>query len=230
MVTGKTTNIDHGNQTEGYYPCLNPNVFNPTNMSADDWMESSAAMGMKEICITAHHEGGFALWPSNFTEYSVKASSWRGGKGDVLREFVDAANRWGIKICYYLNVQADGYMTLVANYSGAEFTRRQVGMIREVLTEYGPVHRFWFDGSQVCPPDTNLNSLWSQVFETIRTLSPSTLISPYRGDICSTTGSLYTANGPAPNSTDASECSSPSEAGKHFYPSEVRWWRLCRCA
>jgi len=58
--------------------------------------------------------------------YSVAASSWRGGKGDVLREFVDAANRWGIAICYYLNVQDDGYMTWVANYTGKEFIRRQV--------------------------------------------------------------------------------------------------------
>lgn len=58
-----------------------------------------------QICLTAHHEGGFALWPSNYTDYSVKrALNWRNGTGDVLREFADAANRWGIKICYYLNV------------------------------------------------------------------------------------------------------------------------------
>jgi alpha-L-fucosidase len=99
------TGIDHGPQTEGYYPCLNPNVFNPTDLNAEDWMEASAAMGMREIIITAHHEGGFALWPSNFTNYSVAASSWKGGKGDVLREFADAANKWGIKISYYLQVQ-----------------------------------------------------------------------------------------------------------------------------
>ena len=83
------------------------------------------ALGTKEICLTAAHEGGFALWSSKFTPYSVKASSWKGGKGDVLREFADAANKWGIKIGYYLNVQDDGFMHLVANYSCAEFSRRQ---------------------------------------------------------------------------------------------------------
>ena len=54
-------------------------------------MRASAAMGMKEICLTAHHEGGFALWPSNFTKYSVRNSvHWQGGNGDVLRQFADA--------------------------------------------------------------------------------------------------------------------------------------------
>merc|ERR1712113_962296 len=88
-----TTPIDHGNQTGSYYPCLDPIIFNPTDFDANDWMAASAAMGMKEICLTAHHEGGFALWPSQYTNYSVKlAKHWKEGNGDVLREFADAAN------------------------------------------------------------------------------------------------------------------------------------------
>jgi hypothetical protein len=147
-------------------PCLKPDVFNPTDLDAEDWMAASAAMGMREIIITvsrdaspsvhvyilqhfphcsnfrdcggqAHHEGGFALWPSKHTPYSVAASSWKGGKGDVLREFADAANKWGIRIGYYLNVQDDGYMNLVANYTCDDFIKRQIGMVTEVLTEYG---------------------------------------------------------------------------------------------
>jgi alpha-L-fucosidase len=217
-----TTTIDHGPQTKDYYPCLNPNVFNPTDLSAEDWMEASSAMGMREIIITAHHEGGFALWPSNFTNYSVAASSWKNGKGDVLREFADAANKWGIKISYYLNVQNDGYMVDVAKYDGPEFIRRQVGMIKEVLSEYGPVNRFWFDGTKTVPKGTDEASLWKQVYEAIRTVSPDTMISSYRGDICASTGSLYMNSGPAPNSTDPSTCKGPfSEEGKYFHPTEM---------
>ena len=78
-----TTDIDHSNQTKGYYPCLNPDVFNPTDLDVDDWMASTVALGAREVCLTAHHEGGFALWPSNYTNYSVAASSWRGGQGDA---------------------------------------------------------------------------------------------------------------------------------------------------
>ena len=198
-----TTSVDnHTNQTGAYWPCLDPIIFAPTELDADEWMASAAAMGMKEICLTAHHEGGFALWPSNFTEYSVARSlNWRGGRGDVLREFADAANRWGIGICYYLNVAADGYEKLIANYSADTFLASQLGMVREVLREYGPVNRFWFDGtgSGVVDPDV----LWPAVYELIRGESPATLISPYRGDVCASTRSLYTSAGPAPNSTSS---------------------------
>jgi len=216
-----TTKMDHSNQTKDYYPCLHPDVFNPTDLNADDWMEASKAMGMGEICLTAHHEGGFALWPSNFTDYSVQASKWRNGKGDVLREFVDAANRWGIAICYYLNVQDDGYMVDVAKYDGEEFIRRQVGMVKEVLLNYGPVNRFWFDGTKGVPSGTNVSKLWSEVYSTIRTVSPNTLISAYRGDICASTGSLFMNSGPPPNTTDTGTCRKPSEKGKYFHPTEM---------
>ena len=217
-----TTAIDHTNQTGSYYPCLDPIIFNPTDFSADDWMQHATALGSGEICLTAHHEGGFALWPSNFTDYSVKrALRWRGGSGDVLREFADAANRWGVKICYYLNVAADGYETLVNKDTPEQFIARQQGMLREVLSQYGPVNRLWFDGTTDLPVGTNKTELWARTYETIRSLSPATLISPYRGDICASTGSLYTSSGPAPNTTDASPCAKPSEDGEHFYPTEM---------
>mmetsp|Transcript_15265 Transcript_15265/g.39253 ORF Transcript_15265/g.39253 Transcript_15265/m.39253 type:complete len:598 (+) Transcript_15265:41-1834(+) len=218
-----TTSIDHSNQTGSYYPCLHPDVFNPTDLNAEDWMEASASLGMTEIIITAHHEGGFALWPSNYTPYSVAASKWRNGKGDVLREFTDAANKWGIKISYYLNVQDDGYMVSVAKYSPEEFIRRQIGMIKEVLTEYGPVNRFWFDGTKSVPTGTNVTDLWVQVYDTIRTVSPNTMISSYRGDVCASKdgNTLYTNNGPAPNSTDPAGCQDPQEGGQYFHPTEM---------
>lgn len=217
-----TTSIDHGPQTEGYYPCLKPDVFNPTDLDAEDWMAASASLGMREIILTAHHEGGFALWPSKFTPYSVAASKWKGGKGDVLREFADAANRRNIKISYYLNVQDDGYMNSVANYSCSEFIRRQVGMVTEVLTDYGPVNRFWFDGTRA-NPCTNTNDLWAQVYKTIRTVSPGTMISSYRGDVCSAENgeTVYSNNGPPPNSTDTSSCQTPGETGQYFHPIEM---------
>lgn len=136
-------------------------------------MENAAALGSKEICLTAHHEGGFALWPSNHTPYSVRLSTqFRGGNGDVLRDFADSANRWGIGICYYLNVAANGYLTEVAQYTGDAFIAAEVGMIREVLRQYGPVNRFWFDGTTNAPKGTNMTKLWEDVYEVIRTESP----------------------------------------------------------
>ena len=72
-----TTTIDHGPQTQDYYPCLNPDVFNPTDLDPDDWMRASSAMGMKVICLTAHHEG--RLRPLAFEAHKLL----RGGVGLV---------------------------------------------------------------------------------------------------------------------------------------------------
>ncbi len=220
----KTTVIDHSNQTGSFYPCLDPIIFNPTDFDADDWMYHATAIGTREIILTAHHEGGFALWPSNYTNYSVALSSnWRNGKGDILREFSDAANRWGVKIGYYLNVADDGYEVKIANLTPEEFIVSQVGMVHEVLTMYGPVNRFWFDGTTGAPAGTDMVQLWSRVYTEIRTTSPSTMIGPYRGDICAATTTLYTSNGPVPNSTDGSACipQSVDGMGKYFHPTEM---------
>lgn len=217
-----TTAIDHGNQTGAFYPCLDPAIFAPSDLDCDDWMRVAASLGTREICLTAHHEGGFLLWPSNHSNYSVAASPrFRGGRGDLLREFADAANRWNIRICYYLNVAADGFEAKVAKVDGPTFIAQQQGMLREVLTHYGPVSRLWFDGTTDAPPGIDMAALWAQTYATIRELSPSTLISPYRGDICASTGTLYTSDGPAPNSSDAATCGKPSEAGAYFKPTEM---------
>jgi len=119
---------DHGYQTEGFYPCLNPKIFQPDELDVEQWMAAASSLNMKEICLTAKHAGGFTMWPSNFTPYGVQsATNWRGGKGDVLAEFVAAARRWNIKICYYINPMTDGYLANVANVSAAEFQRRSKG-------------------------------------------------------------------------------------------------------
>ena len=114
------------------------------------------------------------------------------------------------------------YLSLVANVTGDDFIQRQVGMIHEVLTDYGPVNRFWFDGTKSVPKGTDIDKLWHDVYAEIRTTSPTTLISSYRGDVCASTGSLYLSNGPEPNSTtDTSKCQPPKETGKYFHPTEM---------
>ena len=47
--------------------CIPASKFNPTNLSTDQWVQSAAAFGAKEICLTAHHEGGFCLWDTKFS-------------------------------------------------------------------------------------------------------------------------------------------------------------------
>jgi hypothetical protein len=131
------------------------------------------------------------------------------------------------KVCYYINPLDDGYLAQVANVSAEEFISRQHGMLTELLaaeSAYGPIHRLWFDGAGSHRPAALLNNYsayYTSCFELIRKLSPSTLISPYRGDICMSTGSLYTSTGPKPNSTDSSTCGKFSEDGPYFHPTEM---------
>ena len=131
------TGTSNDSQTQGFWPCLNPEIFQPEQLDPDAWMAASAALGMKEICLTAKHFGGFTLWPSKQTPYGVGASSWMDGKGDVLRQFADAANRWGIKICYYCNPRDDGYLAKWGDVTPAEFEEKQLGMLKELMDNYG---------------------------------------------------------------------------------------------
>ena len=78
-----------------------------------------------------------------------------------------------------------------------------------------------FDGTTGYPPGTNTTLLWERVYAEVRGTSPSTIISAYRGDVCATTGSLYTRNGPVPNSSDTSGCEAATEEGAYFQPSEM---------
>jgi hypothetical protein len=124
------------------HPCLPAKLFNPENYSAAQTMEVAKAFGASEVCITAHHEGGFTLWPSSYSDYGVGASAWKGGKGDILKEFAAAARAAGIKICYYIGPNANGYM-ISQNYTAEKFVSAQLGEFTELLTnpDYGPVNR-----------------------------------------------------------------------------------------
>ena len=132
--------------------CVDAAAFNPTELNASQWMATAKDLGAQEVCLTAHHEGGFALWQTRALfrgqayPYGVASSPWRNGTGDVAAEFAAAARAAGIKVCYYIGPNANGYL-LERGATTAEFLQVQLAMFAELLTDprYGPVHRLWID-------------------------------------------------------------------------------------
>lgn len=123
---------------------LSPTGFNPTAFDADQWAETARHAGMTYLILTAKHHDGFCLWPTRTTDYSVKSSPWRGGKGDVVKEVAAACRRSGIKLGLYLSPW-DRHEPCYSDAKAYDaFYCRQ---LEELCTGYGELFELWFDGA-----------------------------------------------------------------------------------
>lgn len=117
-------------------------AFQPTELDCEEWIQAVHEAGGKYAVLVCKHHDGFANWPSAYTDYSVKNTPWKNGKGDVVREFTDACRKYGIKVgLYYSPAQFD-----TVERSAKDYDSYFINQIRELLTGYRQIHYLWFDG------------------------------------------------------------------------------------
>ncbi len=156
-------------------------VFNPTNLDARQWVKTLKAAGFKLIIATAKHHDGFCLWPTKYTEHSVKNSPWKNGKGDVIQELSEACKEENIKFGIYLSPWDRHEKTYGDSPKYNEYFRNQ---LTELLTNYGEIYEVWFDGACGEGPNGKKQVYdFDSYYSLIRKLQPKAVISGMGPDV-----------------------------------------------
>jgi alpha-L-fucosidase len=155
-------------------------LFNPSALDARQWARTAKQAGFKLMILTAKHHDGFCLWPSKFTEHCLKNSPWQEGRGDVVRQFVEACRGEGLKVGLYLSPWDRNNPA----YGSDAYNDYFVAQLTELLTNYGPVDEMWFDGACGEGPNGRKQVYdWARYYATIRRLAPHALIAISGPDI-----------------------------------------------
>ncbi len=150
-----------------------PASFNPTALDCRQWARAAKSAGATRLVLTAKHHDGFCLWPSRRTTHAVNHSGWRGGQGDVVREFTDACRAEGVGAGLYLSP----WDRHEPSYGTPTYNDHYVGQLEELLTGYGPVVEVWFDGANGEGPNGKRQVYdWPRFFATVRRLQPDAVM------------------------------------------------------
>jgi alpha-L-fucosidase len=120
-----------------------PKWFNPTAFSADQIVAAAKAGGLRGLILVAKHHDGLCLWPSKSTTHNISATSYKGGKGDIVREMAEACRTAGIKFGVYVSPWDRNH----PDYGGPGYVAAYHQQIAELTSHYGPIFEMWFDGA-----------------------------------------------------------------------------------
>ena len=148
-------------------------MFNPSQLDCNQWVAVAKAAGMKGIIITAKHHDGFCLWPNPVSNHTVRQSSWREGRGDVLRELSDACRKGGIKFGVYISPWDRNAPT----YGTPEYNETFCRTLESALSNYGDIFEQWFDGANGEGPNGKRQVYeWKLFNSTVARLQPQAVI------------------------------------------------------
>ncbi len=145
-----------------------PALFNPSELDVYQWVRTARDAGFGAAILTAKHHDGFCLWPSKYTEHSIKNSPYKNGKGDIVREFTDACAALGVKAGIYLSP----WDRHESSWGTPEYNDFYVGQLTELLSNYGKIWECWWDGAG----STEAVYDWERWANTVRTLQGDAVI------------------------------------------------------
>ena len=151
----------HYNFRDHYGDPLPAALFNPDDMDVESWVKAARDLGAKYAVLVAKHCTGFCLWPTRAHGYSVASSPWKDGRGDVVREFVDACRKYDILPGLYYSVSCNQYMNvdnpgLVRDHDPEKqraYNEMALSQLAELWTNYGELFEIWFDGGCLPPEE-----------------------------------------------------------------------------
>jgi alpha-L-fucosidase len=164
-----------------------PALFNPRKLDCGQWADAAKAAGMTYLVLTVKHTEGIALYPSAYTTHDIRLfKNFRGGRGDIVREFVDACRSHDLKVGLYYcfpgdysdaahrNAPPAGRPNLhglppeaAGDYVG--FMKKQLG---ELLGNYGPIDLLWIDQYD----NKYTGRQWPEILAHIRSLQPHCIV------------------------------------------------------
>ncbi len=140
---------------------LDPNIFNPTKLDTDQWLDAAKALGAKYTVLVAKHCSGFMLWQSDAYPYGLRQTRWRDGKGDILRDYVNSCRKAGILPGLYVSWPANGHFGVDRGKVNlgkggdparqAQYAKAYEKQITEAWGNYGKLAEVWFDGGIPSP-------------------------------------------------------------------------------
>jgi alpha-L-fucosidase len=151
-----------------------PSLFDPSSLDTRQWARVARDAGFRAMILTAKHHDGFCLWPTRTTGHSVAASPWRNGRGDVVREFVDACREEGLRVGLYCSPWDRNHP---AYGDSPRYNDVFTAQLTELLTGYGDIHEVWFDGANGEGPNGRRQEYdWPRFWSHVLELQPEAVI------------------------------------------------------